>query len=126
MQHFSQPINRAFLVGRAHALDKRADGVVVRIAGAIVDDGFLLNAFLGDRQRELNISSWIGRRCEHANFKRVQTFARIAVAQFREMPASLIVDLDRVISQTALFIGQGAIDQFLQLLHPQRFELKNL
>src|SRR5713101_9645248 len=42
------------------------------------------------------------------------------------MPASLIVDLDRVISQTALFTGQGAIDQFLQLLHAQRFELKDL
>ena len=98
MEHFGQPIHCAFFVRSAHALDERADCVVVSVAGAIVDDRFLLNAFLGDCQRELNISSWIRRRGEHANFKGVQTFARIAVAQFREMPASLIVDLDRVIS----------------------------
>ena len=66
----------------------------MRIAGAIVDDGFLLNAFLGDCQRELNISSWIGRRCEHANFKRVQTFARTFAQLIRSgVPILEVLDI---------------------------------
>ena len=42
------------------------------------------------------------------------------------MTASLFVDLHLVISQTALLIGQSAIDQFFKLLNPERLELENL
>ena len=42
------------------------------------------------------------------------------------MIAGLFVDLHLVIPETALFIGQSAIDQFFQLLDPERFELENL
>ena len=54
MQHFREPVYRAFFVRSAHAFDKCADCVVVRVAGAIVDHGFLLNAFLGNSEREMN------------------------------------------------------------------------
>ena len=68
MQHFGEPVHRAFFVRGAHAFNERADRVVVRVAGAIVNDRFLLNAFLGNLKRERNcavISFW--RRCENAD-----------------------------------------------------------
>src|SRR5207244_3484503 len=36
VQHFCQPVHRAFFIRSAHAFDERADGVVVRVADAIV------------------------------------------------------------------------------------------
>ena len=54
MQHFREPVHRVLFVRRAHALDERADRVVVGVAGAVVDDRFLLNAFFRDRDGEMN------------------------------------------------------------------------
>ena len=51
VQHFREPIHRAVFVRRAHAFDERADRVVVRVARAIIDDRFLLNAFFGNSER---------------------------------------------------------------------------
>src|SRR4029453_10129719 len=42
------------------------------------------------------------------------------------MPARVFVDLNFVISETALFVGQCAIDYLFELLDPERFELKYL
>ena len=66
------------------------------------------------------------RRGQHANFECIQTFARVAVAQLGQMPARVRVHFDVVFSKAALFIGEGAIDQLLQLLDPERFEPENL
>ena len=54
VQHFREPVDRALLVGRAHAFDEGADRVVMRVALLVVDDRFLLNAFLRDFDREMN------------------------------------------------------------------------
>ena len=54
VQHFREPVNRAFLVGRAHALDERADCIVMRVARAVVDNRFLLDALFGDCDREMD------------------------------------------------------------------------
>ena len=45
MQHFRQPVDRAFFIGGAHAFDEGADRVVVRVALAIVNDRFLSGCF---------------------------------------------------------------------------------
>src|SRR4051812_36139445 len=42
------------------------------------------------------------------------------------MGARVDVDLDVVIAKAAFFVGQGAIDESLELLDLERFELKNL
>ena len=60
MQHFCEPVDRAFFVGRAHALNECADRVVVRVADAIVDDRFLLNAFLRDFEIEIRYVVFVG------------------------------------------------------------------
>ena len=57
MQHFRQPVHRSLFVRRAHALDKCADGVVMRVALLVVNDGFMLNAFFGNGEGEMNNAS---------------------------------------------------------------------
>ena len=106
VQHFRQPINRAFFVRRAHALNERADGVVMRIAFLVIHHRFALNTFFRDLKREMDdrirrgdalprvllftgagvTDSGYRRRCQHANFERIQTFACVAVAQLGQMP----------------------------------------
>ena len=54
VQHFREPIHRAFLIRPAHAFDERADRVVVCVAGAIINDCLLLNAFLGNCECEVD------------------------------------------------------------------------
>ena len=80
MEHFRQPINRAFFVRRAHAFDERADRVVVRVAFFVVDDRLLLDAVFCDRVGEVNDAFVVGRRRENADFEGVQTFPGIAIA----------------------------------------------
>src|SRR5437762_14294790 len=80
MEHFGHPVHRSFFVRRAHAFYKRADRVVVRVARAIIDDRFLLNAFFSHSQGEMNYLVRIGLSCEHSDLESVQTFTRVAVA----------------------------------------------
>jgi hypothetical protein len=54
VEHFREPVHGTLFIGSTHAFDKRADRVVMRVAGTIVNYRFLLNAFLGDREREVN------------------------------------------------------------------------
>src|SRR5439155_16260975 len=104
-------------------------------------DGFLLDAFLGNREREMNhIVASIAdrsagvsdpgyrsrRRGQHADLKRIQTFPCVAVAKFRQMAPRVTVHLYVVISEAALFVCQRAIYQLLQLLDAERLESKNL
>ena len=81
VEHFREPIHCAFLIGSAHTLNKRADRVVVRVAGAVIHDRFLLNAFFRDRDCKTDHAFRIRRSREHANLKRIQTFPRVAIAQ---------------------------------------------
>src|SRR5439155_25740542 len=50
----------------------------------------------------------------------------IAVAKLRQMTAGVLVDLYIVTSKAALFVGQCAVDQLLEVLDTERFEPKNL
>ena len=52
----------------------------MRVTRTIINDRFLLDAFLGDREREMDDAARIGRSGEHADLESVQTFARVAVA----------------------------------------------
>ena len=128
VQHFREPVNRAFLVGSAHALDESTDCIVVRVARAVVDNRFLLDALFGDCDREMDhaIFRFPWRRGEHANFQRVQAFPRIPITHLCQMPSRVGIHLDPILAEAAFGIIQRAVDQFLQLLDTQRLELKNL
>jgi hypothetical protein len=99
-----------FLVGRAHALDEGADGVVVGVALFVVDDGFLLNAIFGDGEGEVDDTFFVGWCGEHAYFESVQAFARVTVGELGKMGASIVVDLHFVIAKSALLVDERAID----------------
>ena len=71
MEHLCQPVHRAFFIRSAHALNERADCVVVRVACAIVHHGFLLNAFLRNGEREMNYAARIRRGRQYADLERV-------------------------------------------------------
>ena len=131
VQHFREPVDRAFFVGSAHAFDERADRVVVRVADAIVDDGLLLDAFLRDREREMNrrATSSLALPRRTADGCALGGVVRTPISSaFRHLRASpslnfarcrraSVIHLHVVISETALFIGKRAIDQLLELLH---------
>ncbi len=111
VQHLGEPVDRAFFVGGAHALDEGADRVVVRVAGAIVNHGLGLDAFLRHLESEMNqafVVRWSG---QDADFERVQTFAGVAVAQLREVAPRLGIHLHPMLPETALFIPERALDQ---------------
>src|SRR4029077_2737474 len=42
------------------------------------------------------------------------------------MPARVLVDLDFVIAEAALLVGERAVDQLFELFDAERFELKHL
>ena len=138
VQHFREPVNRAFLVGRAHALDESADRIVVRVADAIVDDGFLLDAFLRDCEIEMIVGqvSIVRSRLKlapsdagvvkDANLESVQRFARIAIADFGEKVERFIGNFHITVAETAFRISQRAFHQRDQVVRPQRFQAKNL
>src|SRR5581483_9518196 len=103
MQHFRQPVHRAFFVRCPHAFNKRADRVIMRIPCTVVHDSFLLDAFFGHLKRELNctITSLWG-RSEYSNFQGILTLARVAVAKLCEMAPRIVMHLHIVISESAL------------------------
>src|SRR5947207_9671527 len=94
MEDFCQPVHRAFFIGRAHTFDKRADRVVVRVARAIIDDRFLLNAFFSNSHGEMNYLVRIGLSCEHCDLESVQTVAGVAVAWCRDMLTGILSTAD--------------------------------
>ena len=71
VQHFGEPVHRASFIRSAHAFDECADRVVVGVTRAIVHNRLLLNALLGNCEREVNHTIGIRLRCEDANFERV-------------------------------------------------------
>src|SRR5947207_1866218 len=89
-------VQRAFVIRSAHPFDKCADRIVVRVASALVNDRFLLNAFFGNGEREMHSRArvlaclfsgrtrgrlrYFWRRRQDANLESIQTFARVAIA----------------------------------------------
>ena len=138
MQHFREPIDRALFVGSAHALDKCADRVVVRISDAIVDDRFLLDAFLRNREIEMNDAIPGGTRsCVDVLVGDRTTSQHVSSAFQAALRASpsltwarnierLIGDFRRCNCRVRALCHQGASHQSDQVVRPQRLQAKNL
>ena len=56
MNHLCQPIERGIGITATHRFDEGRYRVVVRITIAVVNNGFLLNAFLRHRQVDMDES----------------------------------------------------------------------
>ncbi len=84
----------------------------------------VLTCFFSHRNRGRSRYSWLSR--QHADLKRIQAFACVAVAELRQVPAGVVVDLNAVVAESAVSVGQGPVDQLLELPNGERFKLENL
>jgi hypothetical protein len=80
VNHLRQPVERGVGIAAAHGFDEGGNGVVVRVAIAVINDGFLLDALFGGGEINVDDAVRAGIRGERGDFERVQTFARVAVA----------------------------------------------
>ena len=87
----------------------------------VVDHSFLLDRFLRDGSR--NVSR---RRGERADFQRVEGLARVSIASDREELQRVGIDLELLNAQTALLVGQGALQQLLDVGGSERLKQENL
>ena len=126
VNHLREPVERRVGVAAAHGLDERADGVVVRVAIAVVDDGLLLDALLGDFHRDADGAVGFRRGGERGDFQRVERLARIAVRNAGEVPRGFLRDFDFQVADAALGIHERAGDEVEQVILGKRLQLENL
>ena len=92
VEHFREPVDGAVLVGRAHAFDEGADGVVVGVALFVVDDGFLLNAVFGDGEGEVDdvfLSGGVVRTPTSRAFRHLRASPSASLARWVRASASI-------------------------------------
>ena len=98
----------------------------MRIAIAIIDDDFLLDAFRSDIQREMDhaVCIWLGG--QHAQFQSPQTFACIAIADHRKVLHGGVINDHLVFPQTAFLVSQRLPDEMREVRGIERLEFENL
>ncbi len=92
----------------------------------IINNGFALDRFLGHGEVEHDLARLGRGGGHHAEFERVQCFAGIPLAGIGQEPQRVIADLDWILAQAALRIGQRAAQQADDLLGREGFELEDL
>ena len=115
-----EPVDRGVWVAPSYALDECADGVVVAIAGAVVDDGLLLDGVLGDFAGDGDGHPGIALaqpRRFHCDFEGRQRAAGIAVALGRPDFEGFIgeCDVERAVAVGGVRCGppQDRLDRVL-------------
>lgn len=88
VNHPGQPVERRVGVASAHGFDERGDGVVVRVAVAVIHYRLFLDARFGHPQRDANRAVRIGRCGERGDFEGVERLARVAVGEPGEVRAA--------------------------------------
>ena len=65
----------------------------------------------------MNQAFFVRRSGQDADFKRVQTFAGVAIAQLLEVLPGFGIHLHLMLAEAAFLIPEGPIDQSLELTH---------
>ena len=126
MNHLRQPVKRRVGVAATHGLDERGNRVVMRVAIAIVNHGFFLDALLGDGQVDVNETIACGRSRERGDFQRVQRLARVAIGHFGKMAQRSFVSFDLQLTQAAFLVAQRPLEQLVKLVFAERAQFENL
>ena len=126
VKHLRQPVNRRVGVAPAHALDERADRVVMLVAVPVVYHRLALDALLGHRHVQVNAPRLVRRRRQHPDLQGVQALASIPVGRHRQVHQRVVVRLHIVIPQAAHRIGQRPAHQDHERLRLHRLQLKHL
>ena len=126
VNHLRQPVERRVRIAPAHGLDERADGVVVRIPVAVIHDGLLLDALLGNFHRDADGAIGLRRGGESRDFQRVERLARVAIGHAGQVLRGFLRNLDFEVADAALRIHQRAGQQVEQVILRNRLQLENL
>src|SRR5574341_100173 len=123
--HLRQPEQRRVRVGAAHRLDEGADRVVVLVEALIVMHRPLLDALLGDLQRDVHRAFPIGGRGQDGQFERVEGAAGVAVGDQDQVGQRVVVNLNLAEAEAALVVGHRPIQDQADVLVGQRVQLED-
>ena len=126
VDHFRQPVERRIGIAAAHGFDERGNGVVVRVAVAVIHDGFLLDALLGGGQVQMDDALRARLGGERGDFQRVEGFAGVAVRDLREVSQRDFSGLNFQEAQAAFRVRQRALQQAKQVRFRERSQFKDL
>ncbi len=126
VKHFGEPVEGGVGVGGAHALYKGADGVVMGVAIAIIDDGFLLDGLLGDLEGDVDDAAGVGGGGEGGEFEGVQGLARVAIGDGGEVGGGVGVEVDVEEAEAAFFVGEGSLHDGEEVVLGEGFEGEDL
>ena len=96
------------------------------VAGAVIDDRLLLDAFLGGVKVDADGSVRARGGCAGGDFEGVEGFSGIAVAEFGEVGGGFGIEDDREVSQPAFFVGEGGAHERGQIFLGEQLELEHL
>ena len=111
MEHFCQPVEGGIGVAAAEAFDEGAGGVVVLVAGGVVEDGFGLDAFFCDGEGDDSSPSGVGGCGECGELEGVEALSGIAVGYGGEVAPGVWGDGDVEVGEAALGIAEGAVNE---------------
>ena len=111
VEHFGQPVERRVGIGGTHAFDEGADGVVVGVTVAVVNDRLLLHGLLGSGEGDDDFALRVWLRGEHGEFEGVQAAAGISIRHSGEVMPRIRLDAGLHATQAAFRIAQSAIHE---------------
>ena len=126
VEHFGEPVEGCVWIAASHAFDEGTDRVVVLVTGSVVNDGLLLDAFLGGMEVDPDHAIAAGRRGQGGDLQGVQGFSRIPIAEFCKEGGGFRFQCDLQISQTPFLVGQRCLHERGQVILRERLELEDL
>ena len=128
MNHFRQPVKSRIHIAAAHGFDERRNRVVMRIAIAVVHHRFPLNALF--RHSQVNMYDPIGPRIGRElrpQFPASSSALRASPSDsFCQVPQRCFIGVDFHVAESALCVGQRALQQIIKLLFRKWTQLENL
>jgi hypothetical protein len=122
LEHPGQPEQGRVRIGPPDALDERRDHLVMRVALPVVDDRLLLDRVGRTLAGNRLLPGRAGR--QDRGLQAGERDPGVAAGNLDEVLERLVRDLDALLGQAAVLVGQGVLEQRPELLRRQRFELR--
>ena len=120
-EHSREPVDRCVRVGPAHRFDERGDGVEVRVSAFVIGQRSLSDARHGLNGDDAIASLSVADGC----FQRVERNSRIAAAELGESIERICVDGDRALSESAVGVVEGMVQECENVITLQGFEFEH-
>src|SRR5262245_48814343 len=98
----------------------------MRVAIAIINDCFALDALFGYRQINVDNTLRAWRSGKRRNFQSIEGLACVAIGDLGQVTQRIFLGADSKMAQTAFRVAQGALQQIEQYLLAERAEFENL